>query len=402
MKKYLNLCNIYILLWCLYYLQGIVYAEGSAISQMILLIIMCISAFYFVYVNRKWKVPPFMRVLNLFIAVMTIYGLALMLDPTPIYADFILSEPLSKSGFLKAIYISLLPVYVMYYCTKRGELSASTIRVITCVLLLSVTLTYFREQEELLRRAIERGSQQEEFTNNTGYQFLALFPLLFFFQRRPIVQYVLMSYIFVFIILGLKRGAIVIGAICLLWFLYRMLQSTQNGRRRWLVVLLTVIVICVGGKYLLDFYETSEYFQRRVEDTLMGNSSGRDTLYARLWTYYQQETTFGQFFFGNGAMSTIRLVGNYAHNDWLELLICQGLLGAGIYALYFISLFVQFLSFRRKDSVCYNILGMLLLIMFVSSVFSMSYNSLSLSVAICLGYCMAHQENKGEIQTGVL
>ncbi len=398
MKKYLNLCNIYILLWCLYYLQGIVYAEGSAISQMILLIIMCISAFYFVYVNRKWKVPPFMRVLNLFIVVMTVYGFVLMLDPTPVYADFILSEPLSKSGFLKAIYISLLPVYVMYYCTKRGELSASTIRVITCVLLISVTLTYFREQEELLRRAIERGSRQEEFTNNTGYQFLALFPLLFFFQRRPIVQYVLMAYIFVFIILGLKRGAIVIGAVCLLWFLYRMLQSTQTGRRRWLVVLLTVIVLCVGGKYLLDFYETSEYFQRRVEDTIMGNSSGRDTLYARLWDYYRQETTIGQFFFGNGAMSTVRLVGNYAHNDWLELLICQGLLGAGIYALYFMTLFMQFLSFRRKDSVCYNILGMLLLIMFVSSVFSMSYNSLSLSVTICLGYCLAHQGDKGNIQ----
>ena len=130
----------------------------------------------------------------------------------------------------------------------------------------------------------------------------------------------------------------------------------------------------------------------------MGNSSGRDTLYARLWNYYRQETTLGQFFFGNGAMSTVRLVGNYAHNDWLELLICQGLLGAGIYALYFMTLFMQFLSFRRKDSVCYNILGMLLLIMFVSSVFSMSYNSLSLSVTICLGYCLAHQGDKGNIQ----
>lgn len=392
MKKYLNLCNIYILLWCLYYLQGIVYAEGSAISQMILLIIMSISAFYFVYVNRTWKVPPFMRVLNLFIAVMTIYGIALIFDPQPIYAGFILSETLAKHEPLKSIYMSMLPIFVMYYASKRGLLTIRVIQIITFVLLLSVTLTYFRVQNQMLQEAMKLGFQQEEFTNNTGYQFLALFPLLFFFLRRPFVQYLLMAYIFTFIVMGMKRGAIIIGIICLVWFIYR-LYSSSSHRNRVYIVVLTVIALIVGVSQIMDFYQTSEYFQYRVTQTMEGDSSARDGIYSTLWNNLKEERSIIRLFFGNGAMASVRIAGTFAHNDWLELAVGQGLFGIGIYALYFLTLLREFLL-AKQDALRYNILGMLLLIMFTSSLFSMSYDSLSLSTTICLGYCMAHHNSK--------
>ena len=94
---------------------------------------------------------------------------------------------------------------------------------------------------------------------------------------------------------------------------------------------------------------------------------------------------------GEGAMETINIAGNYAHNDWLELLTCQGLLGIIIYIAYYTSLY-NTLRRKRNNSLIYNILGMCLLIMSVSSIFSMSYNGLSLGITLCLGYCLANNK----------
>lgn len=387
MNKYLNICNLYIVLWCLYYLQGVAYASGSAISQMLLLVIMFISGYYFVKVNFQYKLPTFLKVLNVFIVVMTAYGVALMLDTRPLYFDFEFTQSVTKLEFLKTLYISLLPIYAMFYFTKQQLLTIESIQGLSLILIVSTTLSYFQAQEEALAKALELGSKQEEFTNNMGYRFLQIFPLMFFWQRKPVLQYVLIGYIFTFIVMGLKRGAILIGAICLVWFLYRMLASSSK-RTRITIVLLTIAMLIAGSYFLADFYSTSEYFQYRVEQTIEGSSSGRDNLYASLWEYFINQESFANILFGNGAMMTIMIAGNFAHNDWLELAICQGVLGVIIYFAYFVSLL---LIFRRssRNNMIYNILGMVLLIMFTSSLFSMSYNSLSLAITLCLGYCMA-------------
>lgn len=391
MKKYLNICNIYILLWCIYYLQGIVYASGGMISQMILLLLMLISGYYFIEVNIRFRIPSFLRVLNVFIGVMTIYGIVLILDPTPIYYGFTLSEQAGKIEFFKAIYISLLPIYSMYAFTKQGILKIESIQALTLILIISTTLSYFRAEQEALQKALEVGSMREEFTNNTGYDFLHIFPLLFFWNKKPILQYALLAFIFTFIVMGMKRGAIMIGLVCLIWFIYRTYKSSKSNRS--LIIFLTSIAIICGTIYLINFYNNSEYFQYRIEQTLEGNSSGRDNLYGSLWQYYINQDSLLNILIGNGAFQTIKIVGNFAHNDWLELLICQGLLGIVIYLAYFISLYKNFKN-SRNNSISYNILGMCLFIMFTSSIFSMSYNNLSLSITLCLGYCLATQKQQ--------
>ena len=188
--------------------------------------------------------------------------------------------------------------------------------------------------------------------------------------------------------MGMKRGAIMIGLVCLIWFLYRTYKSSKSNRS--LIIFLTSIAIICGVAYLIDFYNNSEYFQYRIEQTLEGNSSGRDSIYGSLWQYYINQDSLLNILLGNGAMHTIKIAGNFAHNDWLELLICQGLLGIVIYLAYFISLYKNFKN-SHNNSILYNILGMCLFIMFASSIFSMSYNSLSLSITLCLGYCCAKQ-----------
>lgn len=390
MKQYLNTCNIYILLWCVYYLQGIIYASGSAISQMTLLLLMLISGYYFIKVNTEYKIPVFLKVLNLFIGIMTIYGIVLFLDPTPIYFDFTLTKRASTLEFLKTLYISLLPIYPMYAFSKQNILKIETIQALTIILIISTTLSYFRAEQQALQEALEMGSTREEFTNNTGYNFLHIFPLLFFWNKKPILQYALLAYLFIFIIMGMKRGAILIGAICLIWFIYRTYKSSTR-KQRLLLIILTAIGLIAGGIYISDFYNNSEYFQYRVEQTLDGNSSGRDDIYSILWNHFINQGSIFNMIIGEGAMETINIAGNYAHNDWLELLTCQGLLGVIIYIAYYISLYTTFRR-NRNNSLIYNILGMCLVIMFASSIFSMSYNGLSLGITLCLGYCLANNK----------
>jgi O-antigen ligase len=168
----------------------------------------------------------------------------------------------------------------------------------------------------------------------------------------------------------------------------------SSGKQKLVVSVLTIAIVIIGINYLSDFYANSDYFQHRMEQTAEGDSSGRDELYNTFWNHFLNEQSATKILFGNGAMQTISIGGNYAHNDWLEILICHGLLGFCIYLLYFITLIRCWLR-SKNNQVVYSMLGMLILIMFSSTLFSMSYNSLSLSIAICLGYCLARQ-NEGK------
>ncbi len=392
-KKYFNSCTLYIILWLLYHLQGTLYASGSIISQGLLAMIMLLSCYYVMIVNSMASsLPKFFKVLNVFLLMITAYGIVALLDPTPLYYYHLLDASASKFEFLKTAYMSLLPIYVFYYFYKNGLLTEHILKSISIILLVVTTFSFIRMQNDMLLKAMSMRSMREEFTNNIAYDFLHLLPMAFFWHKKPIVQYLLATYIFVFLVVGMKRGAMLIGALCLIYFMYRTWKSS-NGKQRLVVSVLTIAIVIVGIDYVSDFYANSDYFQYRMEKTAEGDSSGRDEIYATLWNHFLNEKSVTKIIFGNGAMQTIRIAGNYAHNDWLEILTCHGLLGIFIYILYFVVLIKSWLRSRKNPKV-YSMLGMLILIMFSSTIFSMSYNNLSLSMTICLGYCMAQFNHK--------
>ena len=392
--KYFNSCTLYILLWGLYSLQGTLYASGSIISQGLLAIIMLFSVYYAFIVNIQSKALPFfLKVLNVFLLMLTAYGGFLILSGKTIYFNFTLSESVSPITFLKEVYISLLPVYAFYHFYITHKLTDDVIRIVSVFLLVVTTFSFIRKQNELLTDALSVGSTKEEFTNNTAYGFLGLLPLAFFWSKKPLLQYLFAAYIFIFIVAGMKRGAILIGAICFVWFVYRTWKAAR-GNQRTLITTLTIIIAILGFRYVSDFYATSEYFQRRVEQTAEGGLSNRDVIYSTLWNHFINETSVTKILFGNGALQTLSISGSYAHNDWLEILTCHGIVGVLIYVLYFIALVKHWIR-SKHNILVYNILGMTIIIMFASTLFSMSYNNLSLSIVLCLGYCLGQlQLNK--------
>lgn len=392
MKQYFNISVYYIILWSLYYLQGTLYAEGSVISQAILAFIFLYSIYCFYKVVVFYKLPFFFKIINLFLLVMTTYGLLLMVDSQPIYIGFDLSNPASKTNFLKNIYISMLPIYVMYYFSKKNILTENVVRFIFIILLITYILLFERVEQTEKLELLANNLDDENVVNNMSYHFLKLFPLLFFWNKKPFIQFVLASVLFIFIVSGMKRGAIVIGAICLLWFMYSVLKNSSPKQKSY-ILLLFMLFIVAGYFYVQKMYDSNAFFQYRVEQTIAGDSSARDIIYYTLWEHFLHETSLMRILFGNGAIYTLNIVGVYAHNDWLELLTNQGLLGILVYMLFFFSF--AYTIYKNKDNRLFvSVMGMSFVIIFISSFFSMSYDAIGLAPTIAIGYCMNQIKSK--------
>ena len=171
-----------------------------------------------------------------------------------------------------------------------------------------------------------------------------------------------------------------------IYFLYLL----RNSKRSAVVGIIVSMFIALGIVYYIyqSMMDSSAYFQARVEDTLEGDSSGRDNIYAFFFEYYMEETTTEQQLVGLGANATLDIFGQYAHNDWLEIAINQGLLGLIIFLVFWLVFFAVCLR-KHPDSRIRTTLCMLFAIFFLKSFFSMSYRSFTLYSNIVLGYCIA-------------
>ena len=360
--------NFYIFLWLFYSLQSLLLGgRGNFISQFILLFLIIVSIYHAYYAFSHYKVPPFVRALLMLILMFTIYGFILILSGKKI--RYMSSGVLVRNyTYLKSIYISLLPFFSFYVFTVKQKLNISVLRNWTFVFFATVALLFFKNQQDQMTAVMEGDF---EFTNNFGYEFLALIPLLALWSNKRIVQYMGLAIVLFFLLYGMKRGAILIGALCILLFMYRTIMTASVGKKKWLIFL-SVIIILIGLYYVTDLINNSDYFNRRIEQTLEGNTSGRDRLFSVFLDYFLSKNSDIGFFLGNGANATLTISSNYAHNDWLEIAINQGVLGLFVYLLYWISSFKLWKNCTYSKDIRLS-LELILVICFLKSLFSMSY-----------------------------
>jgi hypothetical protein len=86
-------------------------------------------------------------------------------------------------------------------------------------------------------------------------------------------------------------------------------------------------------------------------------------------------------------------MGIIAHNDWLEIAYCLGLLGISVYVVYWVSLF-KLWRIIKKDNSLKMIVGMFIIIFFMRTFFSMSYYMVPEYSCLALGYALATAELK--------
>lgn len=368
MKKLFALPNIYVLLWALYYTQGTFIAQGSIWSRGVLLMFLFISLYYATLIYLKHQCNRYFKALGVLLLMFTIYGVYGMMSGV-------------SFDYLKLIYLSLLPTFPFYYWSKKELITPGWIRIVFFAIAGVVIVQYFSSV-----RYIEANyTETDNSVVNIAYEILALLPLLFFWKRKPVIQYVMLAVILAVVLSTVKRGAIIVGALCAVYFLVSSSKESANSTK-WYVWLLMVAFIIVGVRYVLNFYENSTYAQLRMENTMMGDSSGRDFIYSNAWKIFI-DSNFFNLFFGHGAWATLRYMKVLAHNDWLELLVNQGLLGFFLYLNYWFAFYKTF----KRNRVTYikPVLGMLLIIFFTSTLFSMSYAAMTLPANLALGYSLA-------------
>lgn len=375
MKKLFTLPNLYVLLWTLYYTQGTFLPQGSVWSRMTVVLFLLISVYDVFYSFIKFRINPYLKVLGVLLLMFSVYGMVLLLR---------------EGGFdyLKMIYLSLLPTYSFFVWTKTNKIDVGWIKVAFIIMVGVIIIQYFAE----LSRIENIYSYTENTTINIAYEILALLPLIYLWRNKPIMQYVILALVLALVVSTVKRGAIIIGALCMVYFIYNSMKySTQ--KTKWYIWLVVLAFAVVGARYVINFYANSEYAQLRLEYTLAGESSGRGSIFKQCWNIFVNSNVLG-LLLGHGASATIDMLGVAAHNDWLEILVNQGLLGAIVYFIYWINFYKTFKYDKNPETK--PILGTLLIIYFMATLFSMSYSAMTLPATLALGYCLAMQQKQKE------
>lgn len=390
----INRCDWFILAFVVYYLQGVLYPTGGALSTGLLGINLLVSIGCAIKIWQMPHNPPYIKGLNLLVLMFSIYGFVfILMNPSTVYYSMSgMSMP--SYNYIKSVYLSILSIYAFYYFSLKGLLTAERLRWWAVVFCISSVVSYYYNMQQALINLMEKGSSREEITNNVGYIFLSLIPVWVLFRTKPLLQYIGLAFCMAYIVMGMKRGAIAIGGVVVLYLIWQIIRNAR-GKQRFIALLLTAALAVAGVYFVTDMMSSSDYFIQRLEATKEGNSSGRDDIYSFFWTYFTERADFVHYLFGRGANGTLEIYYNFAHNDWLEIAVNQGLLGIAVYAIYWKQLYM---TWRQSTNIeAKTILALVGIIYFAKTFFSMSYGDMTYVCTSVFGYALATMNKENEI-----
>lgn len=377
---------LYIIFWSLYFLQGALFGEGSMASQSILIILLSWSFIIFFKCNSAYHFPSSMKAIEWLLMSYIIYGIIPIINGTELRISFS-GQIISSYAYIKVALVSIIPIFVFFYYTKKNVISTETLCILSYLFFIVIVITFYANETKLLRLAIERNSTVTEFTNNVSYSFIFLIPYLYLFKKKARALILLLG-ISVFLLMSMKRGAIILGVVVIFGFLYRILADAPVKKKVG-VLMATIVFFVLMSNYIADMYENSPYFQSRIEKTLEGNTSERDVILSSLMNYYLNETNIWQFLLGSGASATSEHAINVAHNDWVELLVDEGLVGFILLLAFFIYFFKDVQKMRRYSHQYYYMFLTIFIIVFLRTFFSMSICDMQPYLTLPFGFLLA-------------
>ena len=218
-----------------------------------------------------------------------------------------------------------------------------------------------------------------------GYLALVTLPVFLYFARYKsrLIQMFICLVILTLVLVSMKRGDILACIMSILvYYIISDRKSISNSLKRLMSLAIIVIVGYFFFQYLLA---TSDVFAFRVQQTLDGDTSGRDEIYTSLINHFRDAPLHAKLF-GGGFDATVQIAGARAHSDILEILSCEGILGLLIYISAYIALFVEMIKSNSYEKA---ILAMILVIWFVKMFVSMFIFSQSTIILVVLaGYIL--------------
>ncbi len=394
MQKTKIALNIYIIL-----LLSCAILELTIVTGIILTlfrtIIFAWSFYYFVRtLGNIEKEPTIIVALAAFYILLAIYGIIVVYEGKTFTVGAKVIRKVVTLSYIVKVSWSLLPIFVFYNYARKGILTKHVMIRWLPIFLATVTICYF-----VMLHASQLKRDEDEVTNNGGYLVLSLVPMLLFLKARSFKQYLFLAGLFLLIFLSIKRGAIMISLIIVaIYFLYLFRESKRSSQ---VGVVLALVVGLSSAYFVFDrMLSSSEYFQQRLDDTLEGDTSGRDFIQGFFINYYLNGYTPEEKLIGKGANSTLELFNFYAHNDWIELAINQGLVGMLLYLVFWIA-FLKLLFKKKTPFEVRFCLVMLFFIYFMKTLFSMSYTEYTLYSSMTLGYCIAMSYQRADRKRSV-
>ena len=371
-------------LYIIYSLQGVLYSSGSFFTQGLLLLFLLIGVFGFIKTfTQKSPNPKFVGIWAIFFILLTI---SYVISPKEVNGYAYEAIGLATTfGQYKNICFVILSFFATYYFTKRSKITDKYVIILGLILVGTAVLRYFYSLQIL-----QEESSRDEFQNNAAYCIIAIVPFMpYLFKKRRLIAGIIALALVALVLNAAKRGAIV-SLIVALGFtaIYLLRRSRMSPFRQFMLIMLVVGVTAFMYYYSIQ----NEFLMDRIDDTREGNIGTREVAYAMLWQHWINADIFHQFF-GYGLMQTVNVWGNTAHNDWLELLTDNGILGVSIYLAFFISLFRYIKG--MKDNMLLKLGAYLaVIILLVKTLFSMGYTDfVNVPLIVALGIFVGRYES---------
>lgn len=372
--------NVYVALLLVCNLLAAVMGSGFLLTLCRYTIIIWSFAYYIKTVANFQKEPAVVKALSIFYLSLAIYGIIVLVDGKTLYT---LTSQIVPMNYIYKTSWSLLPIFAFYNFAKKGLLTKQFMLkwIYACVVVATISY-YFGMLQSLARHEGE-----EEATNNGGYIIVSLLPMFIFLKDRSKQQYLLLAGALLLAFLSMKRGAILVAGIAVTVYFWYLFRNSKKSRK--IQVFVALMVAALGVFYVYDrLSTTSEYFQERVDETMEGETSGRDFIQGFLIDYYMTQYTPTEQLVGRGGNATLEVLGQFAHNDWIELGINQGLLGMLLYLFFWIA-FAKTILKRDVPPKVKTALAMLFEMYFLKTFFSMSYSEYTLYASMVLGFGIA-------------
>lgn len=375
-----NICNVYLWVWVIPQLYKIIVGASSVVSLAFSLPLLLMTVYYFAQVIvRKRKLPFSLKILLFFYFFLFTYGLLDLIGN-------------SHYTFLMAITNSILPIFVFYEFFCRGLVTEKMLRQWFWVFIVLVTLTYFNHRAMVLN-IMTKDIDASQVVNNISYLLIGLFPFVFLF-KKSYLQIGIIIYLSYFTLVGLKRGAILILALLILWYMYSRTFVNKNSKLK------SLLFVGILGAFLYYFIinqmTTNDALIHRMEMTMEGDTSGRDVITDLYWDHYLNKTPVFNQIFGSGAWATEQIANLKAHNEWLEIIIDFGIVGCIIYLLFWLSYWKDLRRLKR-DGIGYTIGIACIILSLGRTPFSMWFYVIDLYIGIMIAYSL-HEYNGSSVK----
>lgn len=339
LTKYFNLLNIGFVFIVLYLAQGALYANGSIYSQIGVVGLVGLGVFYSLKIINKQSSSA-VKVWILFWYLQII---------TYIFSDKDVVGSINESighvntlEYIKLTSFVFASMCVGYYYASRNKIKDTPLIFWGIVLLLIAILQFLYAINQRLALG-----WSANFTNNIAYQVLMALPYApIVIRRNKLLGIGLIVVVLLFVIWGAKRGAILTMCVSLIFWGAIYLKQNAKKRSTW-IILIVAGIVCTY--LILHFYAENDYLMRRMSK-VGTHKETREIAYTMLLNAWQRTDNLFYFFFGRGTWQSVSIWGNFAHNDWLELLTSNGIIGVLFYFVLYIYLFRAVYSSKLDDA----------------------------------------------------